>query len=111
MGRKIKINEHQLKLISGVINETSANVRLKNKIFNFIKADYEAVGGVKKIANEFHGTGVIQKKIDGENITPLALAEYLEHKFPGLTKKEIKDSIEGWYFDDFDSETGMRKKK
>ena len=111
MSKKIIITENQLVVITNSINENAANVRLKNSIFNFLESDYEASRGVKKMANEFYNTALIKKKIDGEMITPKALYDYLEHKFDGLSKSEINDSNEGWYYGDFDKETGMRKRK
>lgn len=110
MSKKIKITEQQLKLITNIV-ETNSNVRLKNKIFNFLEADYKPVGGVKEIGNEYHNTGLIEKKIDGNTITPLALFEYLQHKFVGLEDKELKDIIQWWYDGEFDKDTGMKKKK
>lgn len=98
-------------VITTFINENIANVRLKNKIHSFLVSDYEPSKGVKKLANEFYDQALIKKKIDGEVITPKALCDYLSHKFNGLSKKEINDSIRGWYYGDFDKETGMRKKK
>jgi hypothetical protein len=111
MGKKILITQRQLGLITESINETEANVRLKNSIYNFLNKDYEPSSGVKKMANEFHDTALIKKKLDGEDITPNALCDYLEHKFVGLSKAEINDSLMGWYYGDFDVETGMRKRK
>ena len=67
--------------------------------------------GVKSLANEFYNQPLIKKKIDGEDITPRALYEYLAHKFNGLSKKELFDSIKGWYNGDFNKETGLRDKK
>ena len=111
MSRKILINEKQLGVLKDLINESQANVRLKNSINTFLKKDYEPSRGVKRLANEFFDTALIKKKIDNEIITPKALCDYISHKFSGLSKTEIKDSIEGWYHEDYDSETGMRKKK
>jgi len=111
MSKKIIITKRQLGIIKECINETESNVRLKNSIFNFLNNDYEPSGGVKKMGNEFYDTALIKKKIDGEVITPKALCDYLVHKFVGLPKAEINDSISGWYHGDFDTETGMRKKK
>ena len=111
MGKIVIINERQLRLISGYMNETIANVRLKNKIHNFLESDYEPTMGVKSLANEFYNQPLIKKKIDGEDITPRALYEYLAHKFNGLSKKELFDSIKGWYNGDFNKETGLRDKK
>ena len=111
MGKKMMITKRQLGLIKESITETVANVKLKNSIFNFLNKDYEPSGGVKKMANEFYDTALIKKKIDGEIITPKALCDYLEHKFVGLEKAEINDSISGWYHGDFDTETGMRKRE
>lgn len=107
----MKITEHQLKLIASVINETEANVRLKGQMNKFLNDDYEPSSGVKEISNEFHTTALIKKKIDGTFITPKALADYMYNKYDGISKNEINDAIEGWYRDDFDEETGMRKKK
>ena len=110
MSKKIKITEKQLGVITNMINESVVNVRLKSKIFNFLNADYEISSGVKKLGNEFFNTPLIKKKINGEMITPEALCKYLVHKFNGVDKSQIIDSIEGWYRGDFDIETGMRKK-
>lgn len=110
MGKKIKITERQLALIGKFMNETTSNVRLKNRIQDFLEADYEPSGGVKRIANEFHNTALIKKKIDGEMITPNTLAKYIKQKFDGLNTKEINNSIEGWFHKDYNRETGMRKK-
>tara|TARA_R110000851_G_scaffold172952_3_gene319234 strand:+ start:1018 stop:1353 length:336 start_codon:yes stop_codon:yes gene_type:complete len=111
MNKKIIINKRQIGVITKFINENIANVRLKNKIQTFLENDYEPSFGVKKIANEFYDQALIKKKIDGEEITPIALSKYLVHKFNGLTKKEINDSIKGWYYGDYNKETGMRSKK
>ena len=110
MRKKLIITERQLGLITKVIKETSSNVRMNNRIQDFLEADYEPSGGVKKMGNEFYNTALIKKKIDGEMITPKALCEYLEHKFLGLNKSEIINSIEGWFHGDYDRETGLRKK-
>ena len=110
MSKKIKITERQLAVITNVISETSANVRLKNKIQTFLESDYEPSGGVKNIGNEFYNTALIKKKIDGEMISPQALANYLSHKFNGLSKSDLNDCIEGWFRGDYDPETGLRKK-
>ena len=111
MGKKIIVNEAQMSAITSFINETIANVRLKNKIHRFLVADYEPSKGVKRLANEFYNEALIKKKIDGELITPKALCDYVSHKFNGLSKKEINDSIRGWYYGDFNKETGMRSSK
>ena len=111
MRKKLMVTERQLALITKEINETNSNVRLRNKIQDFLEADYEPSGGVKSIANEFYSTALIKKKIDGELITPKALCDYLENKFDGLKKKDIIDSIEGWFHDDYNRETGLRKKE
>jgi len=105
------VTERQMSLIANAINETNANVRIHNKIHQFLEDDYEPSGGVKIIANEFYDTALIKKKIDGEEITPQALYDYLEVKFDGVSKKVLTDCIEGWYRGDYDRETGMRKKK
>ena len=111
MIKKIKITERQLKAISDVVlMETNSNVRLKNSIHDFLERDYKPAGGVKEIANEYYDTGLVKKKIDGSMITPQALSEYLQHKFSGVSTKELNDCIEGWYYGDYDRETGMRKK-
>lgn len=110
MKKKLIVTERQLALITKEINETNSNVRLRNKIQDFLESDYEPSGGVKKIANEFYNTALIKKKLDGELITPEALADYLSKKFDGLKRKDIIDSIEGWFYDDYNRETGLRKK-
>ena len=74
MRKKLKITERQLGLITKVINETSSNVRVHNRIQDFLEADYEPSGGVRKMGNEFYNTALIKKKIDGEMITPKALS-------------------------------------
>jgi len=111
MGKTLKITDVQLGRIANLISETNANVLLKRKIFNFLDKDYEAIGGVKKLGNEFHGTNLIRKKIDGQLITPMALSDYLSHIFNGLSRESINDSISSWYYGDFDFDTGMRVKK
>lgn len=98
-----------MRLIGKFMTETTANVRLKNRIQDFLEADYEPSGGVKRIANEFHNTALIKKKIDGEMITPNSLAKYIKQKF-NLGTKEINGCIEGWFYGDYNRETGMRKK-
>jgi len=110
MGKKIIINKRQLGVITEHINESVANVRLKNKIQDFLEADYEPSSGVKKMGNEFFNMALIKKKIDGEVITAKILSDYLSHKFSGLDKSEINDSIRGWYYGDFDREIGMRRR-
>lgn len=110
MSKKLLITERQLSLIANLIKETAANVRLKNKVHKFLDDDYEPSTGVKEMANEFYNTALIKKKIDGNFITPNALAKYMEHKFKGLSKTQINDCIEGWYHKDYDKETGLRKK-
>jgi hypothetical protein len=111
MSKKLIISEKQLGLIKNYVNETVANVRLRNKINDFLESDYEPSGGVEKMGNEFYNIALIKKKIDGESITPKALCDYLCHKFVGVDKSIIKDSLEGWYQGDFNKETGMRKRK
>ena len=105
------INKRQLGIISNYVSENMANVRLKNKIHEFLDADYIASSGVKKMANEFYNQPLIEKKIDGTSITPQALADYIAHKFAGMSKSVINDCIEGWYYGDYNKETGMRRKK
>jgi|TARA_R110000796_G_scaffold11688_1_gene39362 hypothetical protein len=111
MSKKLIINKRQLGVIKSYVIENVANVRLKNKIYEFLSSDYEPSMGVKKMANEFYNQPLINKKIDGSSITPQALAEYIAHKFAGLKKNEINDCIEGWYYGDYDKEIGMRRKK
>jgi len=111
MSKKLIINKRQLGLIKQYVQENTANVRLKNKIHEFLEADYEPSMGVKKMANEFYDQPLIKKKIDGSSITPKALAEYISHKFAGMNRSEINDCIEGWYRGDYDKEIGMRKGK
>jgi hypothetical protein len=111
MNKKLIINKRQMGVIKNYVNETVANVRLKNKIHKFLEADYEATGGVERMGNEYYDKAFIKKKIDGEMITDKALYKYLCHKYVDVDKSIIKDSLEGWYHNDFDSETGMRKKK
>jgi hypothetical protein len=111
MGTKIMITEKQLRMITKLIGESAGNVRLKNQIFNFLKSDYIPSGGVKEIGNEFYNTALIKKKIDGEMISPQSLSDYIGNKFDGLSKSDINDSIEGWFYGDYDTETGLRKKK
>ena len=111
MGKRIKITEQQLSAIKRVIQETNANVLLKNKIFDFINSGYEVADGVKKLGNEFYDTPFIKKRVNGEIITPNALCDYLVDKFAGLKRSEIINSIEGWYYGDYDPDTGLRKKK
>lgn len=111
MSKKLIINKRQLSVIKNYVSETVANVRLKNKINDFLDADYEPSMGVKKMANEFFDQPLIKKKIDGSSITPNALAEYISHKFAGMKRSEINDCIEGWYYGDYDKEIGMRRKK
>lgn len=110
MAKRLKITQEQLGLLKNVIQETNANVVLKSQINDFLEKDYEATGGVNKLGNEFFDMALIKKKIDGEIITPNALYKYISHKFNGLKKSELIDSIEGWYHNDFDKDTGMRKK-
>jgi len=107
----MKITENQLRLITTMISETEANVRLRGQMHRFLKDDYEPASGVKEISNEFYKTPLVKKKVDGTFITPRALAEYMTNKYDGISKTEINDSIEGWFMDDFDEEIGMRKKK
>jgi len=83
MKKKLMVTERQLALITKEINETNSNVRLRNKIQDFLEADYEPSGGVTEIANEFYSTPLIKKKIDGELITPKALCDYLETNLMG----------------------------
>ena len=111
MNKKLIINKRQLGLIKSHINETNANVRLRNKIQDFLEADYKPSGGVERMGNEFYTKAFIEKKIDKEMITPKALFDYLQHKFVGVDKATLKDCIEGWYSGDYDRETGMRKRK
>jgi hypothetical protein len=111
MSKKLIINKRQMGIIKSYVNETVANVRLKNSINKFLNADYEISGGVEKMGNEFNTTALIKKKIDDEMITPKALLKYLKHKFVGVSDSIIKDCLEGWYHDDYNTETGMRKKK
>lgn len=111
MNKKLIINERQLKAIESHISETVANVRLNNKIQDFLEADYEPSVGVKQVANEFYNQPLIKKKIDGSSITPKALSEYLQHKFAGVPVSQINDNIKGWYYGDYDREIGMRRKK
>lgn len=111
MSKKIIITEKQLVVIKKSIDETIAHSRLKNRIQSFLEADYEPSYGVKEMGNEFFSKPLIKKKINGDVITPKALRDYLEHKFTGLSIDELNDSILGWYYGDFDKETGMRKKK
>ena len=111
MSKKVIINKRQMGVIKNHINETVANVRLKNRIQDFLESDYEATGGVERMGNEFYTKAFIKKKIDGEMISPKSLSDYLKHKFVGIDKSVIKDSLEGWYHGDYDRETGMRKRK
>lgn len=111
MSKKLIINKRQLGVIKLYIQENMANVRLKNKIHEFLDNDYEPSMGVKKLANEFYNQPLIKKKIDNSAITPKALAEYIAHKFAGMNRSEINDCIEGWYYGDYDKEIGMRKAK
>ena len=111
MNKKLKITERQLALISKVIKENNANVLMKNKVHKFLEADYEPAGGVKEIANEFHETALIKKKVDGSFITPKALKKYMKHKFDGLGDKELDGCIKGWFHGDYDKDTGLRSKK
>jgi hypothetical protein len=111
MSKRLVITERQLKLITHSIEETTANVRLRNQMQTFLEDDYEPAKGVKELGNQFYDTALIKKKINGDHITPKALYDYMQQtKFSGLSKKEIDDSIEGWYRGDYDKETGMRKK-
>ena len=110
MGKRIIITEEQFKRIGGYLNETMANVRLRNMIHSFLEADYEPSGGVERLANEFYKKPLIMKKIDGEYITPKALYDYMLHKFVGIDKNIIKDCLKGWYKGDYDRSIGMRKK-
>jgi len=111
MGKKLIITERQFKAIKNHIDETIANVRLKNKIIKFLEDDYEPTGGVERLANEFYKKPLIKKKIDKEIITPKALYEYIKHKFVGVNDSILKDCLEGWFKGDYDKETGMRKRK
>tara|TARA_R110000796_G_scaffold58413_5_gene134934 strand:- start:30758 stop:31093 length:336 start_codon:yes stop_codon:yes gene_type:complete len=111
MSKKLIITEHQFTVINNHINETVANVRLRNQIYDFLSADYEPSGGVEKLANEFYPTALIKKKIDGEVITPAALFKYMKHKFKNVDTSILKDCLEGWYKGDYNKETGMRKRK
>lgn len=111
MSKKIIINENQLKLIKGYVSENVTHVRLKNKIHNFLDADYEPSSGVQEISNEFYTKPLVKKKIDGESITIKALCDYMSQKFSGIDRGELNDSIKGWFYGDYDKETGMRKKK
>lgn len=111
MSKKLIITERQFGVIKNHIDETMANVRLRNKIHRFLEDDYEPNGGVKRVANEFYKTALIKKKIDGEMITPKALYEYMRHKFVGVDESILKDCLEGWFKGDYDKETGMRRRK
>ena len=111
MNKKLIINKRQFEVIKSHVNETVANVKLRNKINDFLQADYEPSGGVERMGNEFYTKALIRKKIDKEMITPKALYDYINHKFVGVDKSIIKDCIEGWYHGDYDRETGMRKRK
>jgi hypothetical protein len=111
MSKKLIINERQLGVIQKHIQENMANLRLKNKIYDFLVADYEPAEGVKLVANEFYNQPLVKKKIDGSEITPQALADYCAHKFAGMPKAEINNCIEGWYYGDYDKEIGMRRVK
>lgn len=110
MKKKIIIDEKQLHMISNHIIESVSHVRLKNSIFKFLNNDYEPSRGVKLMGNEFYSEPLVKKKIDGEEITLKALLKYITHKFNGLTQTELIDSIKGWYYGDYDTETGFRKK-
>ena len=110
MSKKLIITPNQFSKLTLVIKENNANVKLKNKMHNFLESDYEPSGGVKEMGNEFYNTALVKKKIDGNFITPKALKDYMKHKFDGVSDKEIDNSIEGWFRGDYDRETGMRKK-
>ena len=98
-------------VIKDHINETMANIRLRNRIHEFLNADYEPSGGVEELANEFYPKALIKKKINGDIITPESLYEYMKHKFTGVDESILKDCLEGWYNGDYDKEIGMRKRK
>jgi len=110
MKTKLIITEGHLKALKQYTLENVASVKLKNKINDFLEADYEPSMGVKKMSNEFYNQPLIKKKLDGSSITPKALAEYISHKFSGMKKEEINDCIKGWYYGDYDKEIGMRKR-
>jgi len=111
MSKKLIITERQFRAIKNHIDETVANIRLRNRIHEFLQADYEPSGGVEELANEFYPKALIKKKINGEVITPEALYKYMQHKFVGVDKSILKDCLEGWYNGDYNKETGMRKRK
>lgn len=98
-------------VIKNHISETVANVRLRNQVYEFLKADYEPSSGVEELANEFYPKALIKKKINGDVITPASLFKYMKHKFKNVDSSILKDCLEGWYKGDYDTETGMRKRK
>ena len=97
MGRKIIITESQLERLKINIQEGELHSKMVAMIKQELDKNYIPITGVKRKGGEYIETPMIKIKVDGENITPKALYDYLMYKYK-MGEEFMKQVIRDWIF-------------
>lgn len=103
MGRKIIITESQLERLKINIQEGEVYTKMVARLKQELDQNYLPMLGVKRKGGEYIETPMIKIKVDGENITPKALYDYMMYKYKmgeEFMKQVIRDWIYGKITDD-----------
>jgi hypothetical protein len=95
--KTIKINEHQLEIITDLIKEDLINNKLIIKrISNYLKKYYEPSFGTYTKNGEYHNEPMILNKIENNLIHPKNLLRHLTDKF-NVESEFLSQVIRDWY--------------
>ncbi len=94
--KKLIIKESQYNFLKNVIVENNNYDRILKSIAEDLDLNYEPSVGTKEIGNEFFNEPLINKKVNGETITPALLFDYLKQKY-SVSEDFVKQVIDDWY--------------
>ncbi len=97
MNKKIIITESQLERLKLNIQEGEVFSKMVSRIKKDLDTNYEPLLGIKRKGGEYIETPMIKIKVDGENITPKALYDYVLFKYK-MGEDFIKQVITDWMF-------------
>ena len=108
MGRKVIITESQLERLRGYIHESEVFSRMVSRIKKDLDTNYEPMMGIKRKGGEYIETPMIKIKVDGENITPKALYDYMMYKYK-QDEEFMKQVIRDWVFGNITDDNRLSK--
>ena len=97
MNKKIIITESQLERLKQNIQEGEVYTKMVAAMKQDLDTNYEPLTGIKRKGGEYVETPMVKIKVDGENITPKALYDYMLYKYK-MGEDFVKQVITDWMF-------------